>query len=255
MHHTPSSLPEIPAGPVAPVDAARIVARLARSRAGSPDPSAEVHQLGTLLARLLGPTPPPQPLDPTGLEAPPAPNLLALPPPLALQLAVETATSAPGDRYRSPAQLAATLEAWLAAEDSRPRPRERRPVPALHAIAAAAAALCLVPLAVGAAGLAATWTATSTAAAFSLPAAAHSAPIHAGPVTAAGVPLDRAHAQRAVAWVNAADPEVLAAAGVHRRAVQALVVHRPLQDIDAVASVPGVGASAVRAIAAATEAP
>jgi hypothetical protein len=194
MQHTPSA-PEIPVGPVAPVDAARIVARLAG--APSADPDAEVLALGTLLARLLGITtgdPTPGRLDHRDLVGGPDPRDLvgglhprgiderlvshALPPPLALQVAVETATApAPERRYRTPAQLAAALEAWLAAESGRPRARTRRPVPALHALAFVAAVVALAPLAAGSAGLVATWTSQAGGASFSLPAAARSVPV------------------------------------------------------------------------------
>lgn len=56
-----------------------------------------------------------------------------------------------------------------------------------------------------------------------------------------------ADASAAVAWVNRATPEELAAAGVYRRGVEVVVANRPFADMKAFASTKLIGTKTVEA--------
>lgn len=66
-----------------------------------------------------------------------------------------------------------------------------------------------------------------------------------------GVAFTANQGERAVAWLNAATPDELEAAGIYDRGVGVILQSRPFHDLVHVAETPGIGTKTMEAVAAA----
>jgi hypothetical protein len=67
------------------------------------------------------------------------------------------------------------------------------------------------------------------------------------------VPFTAAHAAKTLAWVNAAEPDALRAAGVYDRGVDLILAERPFPSLEAFGATKGIGTKTVEAVSRAAE--